>query len=135
MPRQIATRFMAGVLGAGLLLAGAPASAGPAPTTPSPAEASIARGQALVQRNCGMCHAIGPVGDSPNPLAPHFRELHERYPVEDLAEALGEGIIVGHPLMPELRFSSEEVTDIIAYLESIQTNRHAAAGHGERKGG
>ena len=113
--------------GAALLLAAAPALA-----QPSPAEASIARGRVLVQKNCGMCHAIGPVGDSPNPLAPHFRELHERYPVEDLAEALAEGIIVGHPLMPELRFSAEEVSDIVAYLESIQTNRHADRGAGRR---
>jgi len=110
---------------AAILLAAAHAFA-----QPSPAEASIARGRALVERNCGMCHAIGPVGDSPNPLAPHFRELHERYPVEDLAEALAEGIIVGHPLMPELRFSAEEVSDIVAYLESIQTNRHAARSGG-----
>lgn len=95
---------------------------------PTAAEASVARGHVLVERNCSMCHATGPVGDSPNPLAPHFRDLHERYPVDNLAEALGEGIIIGHPQMPEFRFTADEVSDIIAYLESIQTNRHAEQG-------
>jgi cytochrome c len=37
-------------------------------------------------------------------LAPPFRTLHERYPVEDLVEPLAEGIVTGHPTMPEFRF-------------------------------
>ena len=89
---------------------------------------AIIRGQALVQQNCSMCHATGPVGDSPNPQAPHFRDLSERYPVDNLGEALAEGIIVGHPAMPQFRFTAQEVSDIIAYLNSIQTKRHAVAG-------
>jgi mono/diheme cytochrome c family protein len=72
-----------------------------------------------------MCHAIGPYGDSPNGLAPRFRELHRRYPVENLGEALAEGIIVGHPEMPQFHFSAGEVSDIVAYLQSIQTHQHA----------
>jgi mono/diheme cytochrome c family protein len=94
-----------------------------AQTTPDPQ--SVARGLALVTRNCSMCHAVGPVGDSPNPEAPHFRDLHQRYAVETLGEALAEGILVGHPQMPEFRFSGPEVADIIAYLKSIQTHQHA----------
>jgi cytochrome c len=89
------------------------------------ADASVERGHALVERNCSMCHAIGPTGDSPNPLSPHFRDLHQRYPVEDLAEALSEGIMVGHPQMPQFRFAPDEIADIIAYLQSIQTRQHA----------
>lgn len=85
----------------------------------------IQRGHALVQRDCAMCHATENTGDSPNPLSPRFRELGQRYPIEDLAEALAEGIMVGHPEMPQFRFAPEEVSDIIAYLKSIQTNQHA----------
>jgi hypothetical protein len=33
-------------------------------------------------------------------MAPPFRTLHERYPVENLEEPLAEGIISGHPSMP-----------------------------------
>ena|SRR5579864_1665391 len=97
----------------------------PALAQPTPHEQSVARGLALVTRNCSMCHAVGAIGDSPNPQAPHFRDLHQRYPVDNLAEALAEGILVGHPQMPEFRFTAEEVSDIIAYLKSIQTSQHA----------
>jgi cytochrome c len=99
-----------------------------AATTASGAPAApdaVARGHVLVQQNCGMCHATGAAGDSPNALAPHFRDLGDRYPVEDLGEALAEGIIVGHPQMPEFRFSADEIRDIIAYLQSIQVKRRA----------
>ncbi len=89
--------------------------------------ASLQRGHDLVQNNCSMCHAIGTTGDSPNPLSPRFRELHLRYPIEDLAEALSEGIMVGHPQMPQFRFGADEIADIIAYLQSIQTRQHARA--------
>jgi cytochrome c len=103
---------------AALLLA-APALAQP----PADHGASIARGEALVTQNCGMCHATGTSGLSPNPLAPHFRALGQRYPVENIAEALAEGIIVGHSPMPELKFTSGEIADIVAYLQSIQVAR------------
>jgi len=75
-----------------------------------------------------MCHAIGRGGDSPNPLAPPFRELGQRYAIDDLAEALNEGIITGHPQMPEFRFSPAEVNDLIAYLRSIQQREAASTG-------
>lgn len=86
---------------------------------------SPARGEALIVSNCAMCHATGPTGASPNPKAPLFRELHQRYPVESLAEALAEGILVGHPEMPQFRFSADEVSDVIAYLKAIQTRQGA----------
>ena len=85
------------------------------------------RGHDLVARNCGMCHAIGRADESSDAQAPPMRRLHERYPVENLAEALAEGILVGHPQMPEFRFSGREISDIIAYLKSIQTDAHAQA--------
>lgn len=88
---------------------------------------SAGRGLELVRRNCGMCHAIGERGDSPNKQAPRFRELGRRYPIDDLAEALAEGILTGHPAMPQFRFSPAEVDDIIAYLKSIQVRNQARA--------
>ena len=41
-------------------------------------------------------------------------------PIEGLAEALAEGIFVGHPDMPEFVFEADEVGAILAYLKSIQ---------------
>jgi mono/diheme cytochrome c family protein len=78
------------------------------------------RGLVIVRTNCSRCHATGKIGDSPLPIAPPFRTLHERYPVEDLQEPLAEGIVTGHPTMPEFRFDPGQVGDIIAYLKSLE---------------
>jgi cytochrome c len=78
------------------------------------------RGLVIVRANCSRCHAIGRIGASPLPIAPPFRTLHERYPVDDLEEPLAEGIVTGHPTMPEFRFDPGQVGDIIAYLKSLE---------------
>ncbi len=80
----------------------------------------LKRGQELLARDCSSCHAIGRTGESPHRLAPPFRTLGKRYPIESLEEALGEGIMSGHPDMPEFSFEADEVGAIIAYLKSIQ---------------
>jgi mono/diheme cytochrome c family protein len=82
-----------------------------------------ARGAELVRRHCSGCHAVGSAGDSPNPAAPRFRELHRRYDPDLLAEALAEGLLTGHPAMPEFRFEPRDVQAIIRYLQSIQTRQ------------
>ena len=58
--------------------------------------ASAKRGEAIVKTNCAECHATGLKGDSPNAKAPPFRTLGQRYKIDDLQEALAEGIVVGH---------------------------------------
>jgi mono/diheme cytochrome c family protein len=78
------------------------------------------RGKALVAKYCARCHAVGRGGVSPHRGAPAFRMLARRYPIEELEEALGEGIVTGHPHMPEFRFGADDVGAIIAYLKSIQ---------------
>jgi mono/diheme cytochrome c family protein len=80
----------------------------------------LKQGEALLTRNCSRCHAVGPAGASPLPNAPAFRTLGTRYPIESLEEALGEGIVAGHPDMPEMSFDAGEVGAIIDYLSSIQ---------------
>lgn len=84
------------------------------------AEAGIERGRLLLETNCARCHAVEATGESPYPPAPPFRTLHERYPVEDLEEALAEGIVTGHPDMPEFAFDPDQVSDIVLYLRSLQ---------------
>jgi cytochrome c len=78
------------------------------------------RGEGLLTKNCSRCHAVGRAGDSVHPEAPLFRRLGQRYPIEQLAEALAEGLSSGHPDMPEFRFEIDDVDAILAYLESIQ---------------
>jgi cytochrome c len=81
------------------------------------------RGRTFAQANCATCHAIGLIGESPLRIAPPFRTLHERYPVETLAEALSEGIVTGHPTMPEFRLDVAQINDFIAYLKTLERTR------------
>lgn len=85
-------------------------------------------GADLVSRNCGMCHATGRTGASALAQAPAFRDLHRRYAIEALSEALAEGILTGHPSMPEFRFTPAEIAAIIDYLQSIQSRQSTSAG-------
>ena len=89
-------------------------------SSPALAGSIVAEGEALVRENCSPCHAVELSGKSPHPDAPAFRTLSERYPVEDLAEALAEGISTGHPDMPEFVASPEQIDAIIAYIGSLQ---------------
>jgi mono/diheme cytochrome c family protein len=81
---------------------------------------SLKRGETLLTRNCARCHATGSAGLSPHPDAPPFRTLARKYPIDGLAEALAEGLSVGHPDMPEFTFAPEDVGAILGYLKSIQ---------------
>lgn len=81
---------------------------------------SIQRGAEYARANCARCHSIERSGSSPFAPAPPFRTLHERYPVETLEEALGEGIFTGHPAMPEFELDPGQIGDFIAFLKSLE---------------
>jgi cytochrome c len=91
---------------------------------PFPAAAQISpavqRGVALAQTNCARCHSTDKLSPSPLSIAPAFRDLHKRYPVENLAESLAEGIVTGHPTMPEFRFDADQIGDFIAFLKNLE---------------
>lgn len=78
------------------------------------------RGLVFVRTHCAKCHSVDRVSQSPLPVAPPFRRLHERYPVETLQESLAEGIVTGHPSMPEFQLDPGQVGDVIAYLKSLE---------------
>jgi mono/diheme cytochrome c family protein len=99
------------------LMAAAVLSTGGAASALSPA---AQRGFVFVNTNCATCHAVGRFGDSPLAIAPPFRTLHERYPVESLAEALAEGIVVGHPTMPQFTLDPAQIDDVITYLKTLE---------------
>ena len=60
----------------------------------------------IARTYCVNCHAIDKLSPSPLTIAPPFRDLHKKYPVEQLQEALAEGVVTGHPTMPEFRFAA-----------------------------
>ena len=89
----------------------------------TPAEAASPdqqRGKTFALNNCARCHAIERVGPSPLKIAPPFRTLHKRYPIETLAESLAEGIQTGHPTMPEFRLDPDQIHDLLAYLKTLE---------------
>jgi mono/diheme cytochrome c family protein len=81
---------------------------------------SVQRGVVIARTYCMNCHSIDKVSPSPIREAPPFRDLHKRYPVEGLQESLAEGIVTGHPSMPEFRFDPDQIGDFIAYLKSLR---------------
>lgn len=91
--------------------------------------AQVERGRLIAQEACATCHAIGRDDASPNAAAPAFRDLGQRYPVEDLAESLAEGIVTGHADMPEVALEAQDVSFFIAYLKSIQSKGGAGSTH------
>jgi cytochrome c len=82
--------------------------------------ASAQRGRTLALTNCSKCHSIDRVTPSPLSIAPPFRDLHQRYPVENLEEPLAEGIVTGHPSMPEFRLDPDQISDFIAFLKTLE---------------
>ncbi len=57
---------------------------------------------------------------SPLKIAPPFRTLHLRYPIETLEELLAEGIVTGHPTMPQFRLEPDQINDVISYLKTLE---------------
>lgn len=88
-------------------------------TTSAGDESRLAYGRSLIEENCSRCHAVASTDESTHPEAPAFRNLSQRYPIETLEEALGEGISTGHPDMPEFIAEPEQIDAIIAYIESL----------------
>ena len=83
----------------------------------SPAEQ---RGKTFALNNCARCHSIDRVSQSPLRIAPPFRTLHLRYPVETLSEALAEGIETGHPTMPAFQLDPDQINDLLSYLKTLE---------------
>ena len=88
---------------------------------PSQAQSPAAqRGLTFVRANCAQCHSVDRVSASPLSIAPPFRTIHRKYPVEALEEAFAEGIVTGHPSMPEFRLDPGQISDVITYLKSLE---------------
>ena len=89
-------------------------------TPAAAASPQLLRGKTFAMYFCARCHSIDRVSPSPLKIAPPFRTLHKRYPVEALGEALAEGIQTGHPTMPEFQLEPDQIGDLLAYLKTLE---------------
>jgi cytochrome c len=87
---------------------------------PCHSEPSAQAGKAFALANCSHCHSIDKSTPSSLAIAPPFRTLHVRYPVESLEEALAEGIMTGHPSMPEFKLDPGQIGDFISFLKTLE---------------
>jgi len=78
------------------------------------------RGKTFALNNCAKCHSIDRASPSPLKIAPPFRTLHKRYPIETIGEALAEGISTGHPTMPAFQLDPDQIGDLLAYLKTLE---------------
>lgn len=91
-----------------------------APQSSSGQSPAAQRGIVLARTYCANCHSIDKLSSSPLPIAPPLRDLHKLYPVERLEESLAEGLVTGHPSMPEFQFDPGQTSDFIAFLKSLE---------------
>jgi cytochrome c len=96
------------------------AGTGICPAAGSGAESDIKTGRAIAERLCARCHAVGQTGDSPTKAAPPFRSFSRKWPLENLEEALAEGIVVGHESMPEFELTEAQIDAFLAYLKTLK---------------
>lgn len=82
---------------------------------------AAARGRQSALVACSSCHAIGRDGASRMPEAPPFREVVQRYPLDELEDRFAEGLVTSHPAMPPFIFRASEIDDLIAYLETLES--------------
>jgi len=79
-------------------------------------------GREFAEQNCARCHAVAAAGESALAAAPPFRTFAGKWPLESLAEALAEGIMVGHPEMPTFVLTTVQIDALIAHLASLPRN-------------
>ncbi len=84
------------------------------------ADDEVAVGKGIAEKLCARCHAIYKEGESTMKAAPPFRNFSKNWPLEALEEALAEGIVTGHPDMPEFKLEAPDVGAFILYLKTLE---------------
>jgi len=105
-----------------------PSHGGNAATTP--ASAAVTAGGSLFQQNCAFCHGRDAGGGETGPDL-----TRSKLAIADVGgDKIGDVVLHGRPEkgMPAFNFSSEQITNLAAFIHSQQTNAMAQNGH--RKG-
>lgn len=88
------------------------------------AHGDVVRGQSIAEQTCLRCHTKFEGDPLPDPTitdAPALASFGQRWPLENLEEALAEGISVSHDdlTMPEFTLTPESIADLLVYFESL----------------
>jgi mono/diheme cytochrome c family protein len=96
-----------------------PAKAAPELEAPSPE-----RGQAFAQKFCKECHLVDGGGAvTAQAGLPSLRGLANK-PGQS-GERIRNVLINPHPPMPDMQVSAQEILDIVAYMETLRTDKAA----------
>lgn len=92
----------------------------------------VTRGQAIAEQTCLRCHTKFAGDPLPNPdvtSAPPLASFGQRWPLENLEEALAEGISVSHDdmTMPEFTLTPQSIADLLVYLGELTRQANAKA--------
>ncbi len=115
VPSRRARVGLAALIAVGGVVGGVSAFAAAA-TRDDPA---VARGAEIAETRCARCHAVALEAHSPERHAPQFRVLSRVYSAKFLADELLDISENGHFEMPPVALREDEVSDIAAYIASL----------------
>jgi len=82
-------------------------------------QGQVNRGHKVAEHTCAACHAVERnQARSPIRVAPPFEQVANAHAMTQLA--LRVALQSSHPIMPNVRLSEAERTDVIAYLMSLK---------------
>jgi cytochrome c len=80
------------------------------------------KGHAFAQKLCRNCHVVGDDAAASVPAGvPSFRAIANR--PDQTAERIRNVLINPHPPMPDVQISNEEIANILAYLDTLRTDK------------
>ena len=90
----------------------------------------LTRGQSIAEQTCLRCHTKFKGDPLPDPnitTAPALASFGQRWPLENLEEALAEGITVSHDnmTMPEFSFTPQSIADLLSYMKQLTDKANA----------
>jgi len=113
-----------------IVFAMAVALSGCATVATDEASTPAARGEAVARRVCAACHAMGAGGESPSPRAAPFGSVEMQH-TAGLPDRVADLTRKGHYGMPPVSLSAQEVSDVVAYIESLGSGDRAKSRGGD----
>jgi mono/diheme cytochrome c family protein len=78
------------------------------------------RGHQIARQACAACHAVELTGESPRAAAPTFRSREMRH-TAGLDGRVADLTREGHYEMPAIKLRPDQVRDLVAYIESLDS--------------